>query len=115
MEENKITILYRCERDYFKLGHSLTHNFGDILADYGVDFVEYKIQKHTDKGFWIDLYWNKKRWVSNSGRKRFAYPTKELALESFIKRTTKALTYSKANVKKAEGFLKAAKKLSNES
>ena len=35
--------------------------------------------------------YNWKKWVSKTSRKRFAYPTKEEALENYIKRTEKRL------------------------
>lgn len=45
--------------------------------------------KETPKGWWIE-YWGDKgqtrKWVAKTGKKRFAYPTKELALESFVAR-----------------------------
>lgn len=50
--------------------------------------------RETPKGFWIkdpdDHNWvgreQKERWVSNYTKKRFAYPTKEEAWLSFIRR-----------------------------
>jgi hypothetical protein len=58
---------------------------------------EYDLLKETPKGYWIgygsmgDYKYNWKKWVSKTSRKRFAYPTKEEALENYIKRTEKRL------------------------
>jgi hypothetical protein len=46
----------------------------------------------TPKGYWIaypnfEGFSDWKRWVSKTARKRFAYPTKEEALNGFIART----------------------------
>lgn len=49
--------------------------------------MEYKIVRKTPKGIVIQLnHPFKERWVSNAGKKRFAHPTKEEALDSYIKR-----------------------------
>lgn len=53
---------------------------------------KYKVLKETPCGYWIELYhcsWDDKfgrKWVPKNTRKRFAYPTKEEALTSFIAR-----------------------------
>lgn len=50
----------------------------------------FSLLKETRCGWWIfqDYPFNnpKKRWVSKTARKRFAYPTKEEALKNFIAR-----------------------------
>lgn len=114
--KEEITTLYRYERNYVLLDASFELGLGDsMFADYKLLLTEYKVVKHTDKGFWINIHWNKQRWVSMSGRKRHAYPIKEDALKNFIKRTSKALIFSKGNVRKAEGFLEAAKLIKTDS
>lgn len=53
------------------------------------------VQRHTPKGVWIirqDAWCNKERFVLNNARKRWAYPTPELALQSFIARKQKQKT-----------------------
>lgn len=59
--------------------------------DYAPSRVEvrldrFPIEKFTPKGFWIREFNGVKRFVLNSGRKRFAYPDLVLAKESFIRR-----------------------------
>lgn len=56
----------------------------------------FNLFKETDKGFWIG-YGNSDgvnsplKWVSKTATKRFAYPTKEEALENFIKRNERRI------------------------
>lgn len=50
-----------------------------------LDLIEYRVIKHTPKGVWLELGIDK-RLVLRHSRKRFACPTKEEALESFIAR-----------------------------
>ena len=71
--------------------------------------------KETPRGYWIsyDPYYNnkdihfigeRKRWVSKTSRKRFAYPTREEAKVSFKARKAhqiKILTYQLHNAKEA--------------
>ena len=50
---------------------------------------QYQAIKETPQGWWIQAWVNgklTKKWISKTARKRFAYQTKELALNSFIKR-----------------------------
>ena len=61
----------------------------------------FEMVKETPKGYWISLYglsYSKKRWISKTSRKRFAYPTEEEALRNFIYRCkyrSKILNYQK--------------------
>lgn len=62
------------------------------------DFEIYEVIKKTPQGYWISD-WNKgkeKRWVANFGFKRFAYPTKQRALESYIKRKERQIRIMQA-------------------
>ena len=47
---------------------------------------EYNLYKETPKGYWIGYRYSK-RWISKTGKKRYAYPTKKEALINYIKRT----------------------------
>lgn len=54
----------------------------------------YNLHKETPKGYWIGYgeckegkLRGKSTWVSKTSKKRYAYPTKELALNNFIKRS----------------------------
>lgn len=57
---------------------------------------ELPVLKHTRFGVWVDFY-GKRKFCLNDSRQRFAYPTKEEAETSFIKRKEKQvaiLTFS---------------------
>lgn len=76
----------------------------------------YHFLKETPKGYWIgynnfiqDKLKQSAHWVSKTSIKKFAYPTKKEALESFIKRNekrAKILSYQletcKINISKAK-------------
>lgn len=57
---------------------------------------EYNMHRETPKGYWIG-YGEARRlsskgwWVSKTAKKRRAYPTKEEALNNFIKRTERRI------------------------
>lgn len=52
---------------------------------------KFKVLKETPKGVWIRYHgdFSDKRFVLSTARKRFACPTKEEALESFLARKTR--------------------------
>lgn len=74
---------------------------------------EFVLDKETPKGYWIRplMYgymglW--KKWIPKVSRKRFAYPTKLEALQSFIARKKKQIKYCKSDLYYAEETLKIA-------
>lgn len=70
--------------------HSIT--IWDSNEPIGVELVltSYPINKYTPKGYWVCT---NTKWVSNSSRKRWAYPTKEEALNSYRIRNTHRIHY----------------------
>ncbi len=71
----------------------------------------------TPKGVWLvcQRMWpsgyspRQRKWVSNTSKKRYAYPTRELAWNSFKIRARWRLTHAQAAMRKAtalESFLK---------
>jgi len=59
---------------------------------------EYEITKYTKKGVWIQAYGDEKgKFVLLSGKKRYAHPTKEEALDAFIYRKKTQLGYINEN------------------
>jgi len=54
-----------------------------FLLGVNIRCFEFPVIKHTPKGVWLHICCSKKVWVSNTAKKRFAYPTKQLALNSF--------------------------------
>lgn len=64
-----------------------------------LELKEFDVIKETSKGYWIGhinqygiVYIDLKRWISKTSKKRFAYPTKEEALNNFILRTEKRIS-----------------------
>lgn len=78
-----------------------------------VELSEFKLMKETPKGYWIGYSWDTEpyKWVSKTSRKRFAYPTKEEALKSFIIRTQRSIQIMKERQYTAELALSVAQKM----
>tara|TARA_R110000796_G_scaffold95637_1_gene201030 strand:+ start:168 stop:473 length:306 start_codon:yes stop_codon:yes gene_type:complete len=95
----KDTIAYRCEESYF------AENFSNIF------YKEYKIVKETKEGFWIEIWKDKKRWISKTSRKKFAYTNKKEALEGFYFRKKRQVDILRSQLKRAESSLKKSKEL----
>jgi len=52
----------------------------------------YELIKETEKGYWIGYKSiNYKKWIPKESRKRYAYPTKEEAIENFKARTKRRI------------------------
>lgn len=81
-----------------------------------LELHEYVLYKETPKGYWICLeFWKNgghgKRWISKTSRKRYAYPTKEEAMNNFLKRTEKRIKILKTQLYASEYGLHLANKL----
>jgi hypothetical protein len=66
---------------------------------------EWRVDKHTPKGVWISRY-GMKKFVLNDARKRYAYPTIELAKKSFIARKQHQIARLRSQLEQAETALK---------
>lgn len=66
---------------------------------------EWPVVKHTPKGVWISIYAQKK-FILNDARKRYAYPTIELAKKSFIARKQHQIARLRTQLDHAERALK---------
>lgn len=69
---------------------------GTYFINPTVTLITFNLHKETPHGYWIGFGENKEgilrsksRWIPKQSRKRYAYPTKLEAMDSFIKRTTK--------------------------
>lgn len=89
-------ILFRCEGNRYSDG------------DCYLAFYDYAIVKETPCGVWIDLF-GKKKFVLSGTRKRYAYPTKKEALESFIKRKSRQVRILAAQHDNAQALYEAGK------
>lgn len=116
---------YRYEiRQYSNYGYDMDGNYvqSKLPPTTKLELHEYNLYKETPKGYWIG-YGNYHSdvslrsaawWVSKTSKKRYAYPTKKEALNNFIKRTERRLTYVKTALNACEDGLILAKKLQNE-
>lgn len=68
-------------------------------------FEEYNIIKETEKGFWIHVPGDNRKWVSKTAKKRFAYPTKEEAIIAFKHRKLSHVRHARKNLERAEAEL----------
>jgi hypothetical protein len=67
----------------------------------------FKILRETPKGWWIENGWEARgRWVSKSGKKRFAYPTVEEAEVNYIARKKRQIQLNLGMIKAAEEGLR---------
>jgi len=90
---------YRYEiRNYASLGADGDY-VSSSIPNPKVELTEFNLHKETPKGYWIgygyyyptDSLRGKSHWISKTSKKRYAYPTKEEALKSFIYRQKYAL------------------------
>lgn len=68
-----------------------------------LELREYRITAKTPKGHWIGYFEGAKdRWVSKTSRKRYAYPTKEEALEGYRQKKLAFVRHAEANLSRAK-------------
>lgn len=68
---------------------------------------EFREIKTTPAGCWIDVY-GERRFILNKATKRYAYPTKQLALQSFIARKARQASILAAQLDNVRALLKLA-------
>lgn len=88
------------------------YRYYDRIEMYGVSIVELKIpvRRNTRVGVWLyDRSGARERWCSMGARKSWAYPTKELAWQSFQIRKRKQLAYAQQHIERVEAALVHAK------
>ena len=73
--------------------------YGDcdlLSSDVRIVFLTFIMLKETEKGYWISLSPNDSskdgHWVSKTSKKKYAYPSKEEAMNDFINRTKKRIS-----------------------
>lgn len=75
-----------------------------MLPNPTIELREYNLHKETPKGYWIGYGEPRKllsssRWVPKTSRKRYAYPTKKEAMESFKARTQRRISILSAQIR----------------
>ncbi len=90
-----------------------TEGLGDVwVRSWPPSVMEYKAVKETPCGYWLYLGWSMNdRWVSKKSRRRYAYPTKKEALESYIIRKEHQIAHCESTIRAAKWFLEEALKL----
>jgi hypothetical protein len=69
---------------------------------------EYPVLRVTRTGGWIRRGWNTERFVGATGRKRFAYPTKEEAWISFLIRKRRRVEHLESQLRYARAAFSRA-------
>lgn len=97
-------ILYRYEDHVystFSINPGGTESYG--MTEVRVELYEYEVVKETSCGYWII-----DKWISKTWKKRFAYPSKLQALESFKIRKKRQIFILQHQLNRAqEALLKA--------
>ena len=83
----------------------------DLLA---ISCVQFRVVRRTKKGCWITPSWNDDptrflKFVLDGSGKRYAYSTRELARESFIRRKQMEIRKCAAQGERAKRYLELAK------
>ncbi len=84
------------------------HNRGNDVILEG-----YPVLRATLKGVWIQRPYDKDRWVSHTGRIRYAHETKELAWASFLRRKKNHLAHLRRTVGQIENIISASSSKGN--
>jgi len=79
--------------------------------------TSFRLFSETAKGYWIGYGFDNghsfswKKWVSKTARKRYAYPTKEEALNNYVKRTERRIKILQAQIESCYKGLSEVKHL----
>lgn len=81
-----------------------------------VELRKYNLWKETPKGYWIgygtpDTLRGRGKWISKTGKKRFAYPTKKEALNNFIMRNERRVKILSSQLESCKISINIAKKM----
>jgi len=98
-------IYYRYEETRLSLGMD---EYDNMIPGYNlsIDLCEYVVVRHTPKGVWINiggsLDHTYEKFILHKARKKFAHPTKEVALKSFRARKRAQTRILEGKLKQAE-------------
>lgn len=105
-------VLYR-----YKTGwDSMYDDENEPSGKYELAMESFIVKRETEKSYIIADIWAKKhfRVVSKTARKRFAYPTKQEAIENYIHRTNRRVSYLRNELEHLAEFLTVADAIKNE-
>jgi hypothetical protein len=80
-----------------------------------VELYEYEVISHTPKGVWVYDYYGHPKFVLRAARKRWACPTKEEAIQSFLARKERQIKILRNQLSQATTAIQLAKQMKNES
>lgn len=109
-------ILYRYENT-----HQIKEGYSEELDDDGdeveasVHLLEYNVIRETPHKYVIPWKYKKDRYVSKGTRIAYAYPTKELAIKSFIRRKECQIYHLSIQMQVAKQSQKIAEDMRKES
>lgn len=87
-------------------------NAVDARGEPKISLIEYYVVSKTSKGAWIAPSWDQegrwKRFVLDGDGKRWAYPSKQLARKSFIRRKRREIQHSASQLERAKRLLELA-------
>ena len=91
------------------------YRFEQEYDERGVEIVlrRYKIISHTKCGVWINLFFDKDKFVNQNARKQYASKTKKQALEQFIYRKRRHVSILDNQLMWANKALKMAIDMNN--
>ena len=97
---------------YFRAVCTTDEEYPTGEDDFQIEFHEFRVIRRTKKGAWITrgLY-DKERFVLDDATKRFAYPTKDQALESLIARKKRHIKILESDLAMARIALALAESL----
>lgn len=107
--EQPILILYR----YWKTCIEEELEYGNT-SNVRIFVEEFYVRKETPQGYWYSQKGSmKQRWTSKTARRRYAYPTKEEALQNFIYRQKTSISLGKWHIRFSELAIEQAKAMSS--
>lgn len=89
--------------------HYIRHHLDEITIVTKITLIEYVAIKETPSGYWLNevsaFGGCKDFFVLKESKKRWAYPTKDEAIESLKQRSLKRKTYLKRDLRYVEDLL----------
>ena len=92
---------YRYNRNYLGVDKD---GFIDLKSTF-IELTEYEEVSKTPCGYWIKARYDKKRFILKDSKKKYAYPSKKEAWNSFKIRTKKSVSHCELALKNSEKFL----------
>ena len=95
-----IEYLYR----YEDILYAVLNDWEEVADSYvKIEERKYRVVKETPCGYWISF--EDRKWISKTSKKRFAYPTKKEARDSFKARKTRQIEILTKQIDRAKTAL----------